>query len=95
VPCFVSTYLPLSEKRQLVARLPLGKGPHGKLLPSARKVAFKYYLKQDNLPALTSYPRKPLGSQSFLMLARVLLIEGMKKFFSVSQLRWHTKEHNG
>ena len=82
MPCFISTYWVLSEKRQLVAHLPLCKWPHGKVLPSAKILALKYSLKQENWRGLPSYPRNRLGLLSFLKLARLLLIESMKKFFS-------------
>jgi hypothetical protein len=42
VLCLLSTFLPLSEKRQLFAHLPPCKKSHGKLLPDAKIRYLKY-----------------------------------------------------
>ena len=41
------------------------QGAAWQALAKRKKVAFKYSLKQENLPTLTSYPRKPLGITVF------------------------------
>ena len=51
-------------------------------LAKRKNISPKYSLKQVDWRGLPSYPRNPLGSLSFLKLARLLLIESMKKFFS-------------